>query len=304
MVPDCVPAVNLVFAHLTQASADRGSPAHSISHPLDHRLFGGSEEVDIGLLGRWRRTGIQEKSHMGDARLPPKVRHRQVPHAGGNDVKDYISVVTPRALSNSHRTCTHKSPMMDSMSTPVRIVGAGTSNLRDAAVETLVAAFAAEPSWSHALPNAGRRIMVLRAALSVLCGDAARRGTLTVALLDDHVVGASVGLAPGYHPSALRSPAYVWAAAEIVRHAGTASLHLWRRWRTLHAADPREKPHWHLAELGVRPDSQGRGVGRAMLDAFLIRVDERGAPATSKRTVRSSSHGMPPRASKCASDLS
>lgn len=151
--------------------------------------------------------------------------------------------------------------------------------MRDAAVETLVAAFAAEPGWSSALPSPGQRVLVLRAALGVLCGDAARRGTLTVALLDDDVVGASVGLAPGYHPSAWRSPAYAVAAAGIVRHAGTASLHLWRRWSTLLAADPREMPHWHLAELGVRPDAQGRGVGRALLDAFLICVDERGAPA-------------------------
>ena len=165
------------------------------------------------------------------------------------------------------------------MTTPVTIVVAGTPHLRDAAVETLVAAFASEPGWSNAMPSAGRRIPVLRAALGVLCGDAARRGTLTVALLDDDVVGASVGLAPGYHPSAWRSPAYVVAAAEVLRHAGTASLHLWRRWRSLHAADPMEMPHWHLAELGVRPDAQGRSVGRALLDAFLIRVDERGAPA-------------------------
>ncbi len=165
------------------------------------------------------------------------------------------------------------------MATPVTTVVAGTAHLRDAAVETLVAAFAAEPGWSNALPSAGRRIPVLRAALGALCGDAARRRTLTVALIDDDVVGASVGLAPGYHPSGLRSPAYVVAAAGIVRHAGTASLLLWRRWRTLHAADPTKMPHWHLAELGVRPDAQGQGVGRALLDAFLIRVDERGAPA-------------------------
>lgn len=165
------------------------------------------------------------------------------------------------------------------MTTPVRILAAGSPNLRDAAVETLVAAFAAEPGWSNALPSAGRRILVLRAALGILCGDAARGGTLTVALLEDEVVGASVGLAPGYHPSAWRFPAYVVAAAAIARHAGTASLHLWRRWRTFHAADPRGMPHWHLAVLGVRPDAQGRGVGRALLDAFLVRVDQRGAPA-------------------------
>jgi ribosomal protein S18 acetylase RimI-like enzyme len=39
------------------------------------------------------------------------------------------------------------------------------------------------------------------------------------------------------------------------------------------AADPHE-PHWHVGPVGVRPEHQGRGVGRLLLESFLTEVDE------------------------------
>jgi ribosomal protein S18 acetylase RimI-like enzyme len=42
--------------------------------------------------------------------------------------------------------------------------------------------------------------------------------------------------------------------------------------------DPRQ-PHWHLGPIGVHPEFQGRGAGKAMLAAFLAMVDEQGLPA-------------------------
>ncbi len=39
------------------------------------------------------------------------------------------------------------------------------------------------------------------------------------------------------------------------------------------ARDPHE-PHWHIGPIGVRPDLQGRGVGKALLRTFLMTVDE------------------------------
>jgi ribosomal protein S18 acetylase RimI-like enzyme len=44
------------------------------------------------------------------------------------------------------------------------------------------------------------------------------------------------------------------------------------------ARDPRE-PHWHIGPIGVRPQLQGRGVGKALLSAFLTAIDEVSAPA-------------------------
>jgi ribosomal protein S18 acetylase RimI-like enzyme len=44
------------------------------------------------------------------------------------------------------------------------------------------------------------------------------------------------------------------------------------------ARDPRE-PHWHIGPIGVRPEEQGRGIGKALLRAFLTTFDEQGSPA-------------------------
>lgn len=42
--------------------------------------------------------------------------------------------------------------------------------------------------------------------------------------------------------------------------------------------DPRER-HWHVGPIGVHPSYQGRGIGSAMLGAFLQTVDDQKSPA-------------------------
>lgn len=53
------------------------------------------------------------------------------------------------------------------------------------------------------------------------------------------------------------------------------------RWRQvfehLDRLHPRD-PHWYLATLGVAPDAQGRGLGRALLRALLARADDDALP--------------------------
>jgi ribosomal protein S18 acetylase RimI-like enzyme len=44
------------------------------------------------------------------------------------------------------------------------------------------------------------------------------------------------------------------------------------------AADP-HKPHWHIGPVGVRPELQGRGIGKTLLKSFLAEVDEHEAAA-------------------------
>ncbi len=148
-----------------------------------------------------------------------------------------------------------------------------------AAVDALVAAFAADPGWSVLLPDMRARRSVLSAALSGLVTDGAHRDSLLVALVDGGVVGAAIAWRPGYHPSPFRTPRYVIAAATILLAARLGAVRLWRRWQAMRTADPRGEPHWHLGVLGVRPDAQHRGVGRALLGAFLERVDTVGGAA-------------------------
>jgi ribosomal protein S18 acetylase RimI-like enzyme len=44
------------------------------------------------------------------------------------------------------------------------------------------------------------------------------------------------------------------------------------------AHDPHE-PHWHIGPIGVRPELQGKGVGKSLLKTFLSTVDEQEWPA-------------------------
>ena len=154
-----------------------------------------------------------------------------------------------------------------------------------AAVDALVAAFAADPGWSVLLPDTRTRRSVLTAAFAALVADGAHRDSLLVALVEGGVIGAAIAWTPAYHPSPFRTPRYVIAAATILGAARLATVRLWLRWQAMRTVDPRGEPHWHLAVLGVRPDAQHRGVGRALLEALLERVDSVGG-ATYLETSR------------------
>jgi len=67
-------------------------------------------------------------------------------------------------------------------------------------------------------------------------------------------------------------------APVMIRAAGIAlarSLKLMSVWAK---HDPK-KPHWHLGPIGVHPHFQGRGIGKAILKAFIHTVDEQASAA-------------------------
>ena len=59
-------------------------------------------------------------------------------------------------------------------------------------------------------------------------------------------------------------------------------LRVVRRWGLVFESLARihlREPHWYLATLGVDPAAQGRGIGSALLDRWLVDVDADAAPA-------------------------
>jgi GNAT superfamily N-acetyltransferase len=67
------------------------------------------------------------------------------------------------------------------------------------------------------------------------------------------------------------APAMIWVMqVELPRQLKLLSL--WAK------QDP-HRAHWHLGPIGVDPELQGRGVGKAMLGSFLDMVDKEGSPA-------------------------
>jgi ribosomal protein S18 acetylase RimI-like enzyme len=67
-------------------------------------------------------------------------------------------------------------------------------------------------------------------------------------------------------------------APAMVRIMKTALPRAFTMMNKREARDPHE-PHWHIGPIGVRPELQGRGVGKALLKTFLSTVDEQGLPA-------------------------
>jgi ribosomal protein S18 acetylase RimI-like enzyme len=67
-------------------------------------------------------------------------------------------------------------------------------------------------------------------------------------------------------------------APAMVRIMKTALPRAFTMMSKREAHDPHEA-HWHIGPIGVRPELQGKGVGKALLKTFLTTVDEQERPA-------------------------
>ncbi|GEM_PF-329024 len=123
-----------------------------------------------------------------------------------------------------------------------------------------------DPERARKMMEAGARFAKLgRRCSHVLVAERAGRvvGVLNAALWPDCQMGIG---------DTLRT------ASAMIRAMGPALPRALKLMRTRARHDPRRR-HWHLGPIGVHPDFQGRGVGKAMLSSFLARVDEEGVPA-------------------------
>ncbi len=76
----------------------------------------------------------------------------------------------------------------------------------------------------------------------------------------------------------MRSGEKVRTAPAMIRAMGSGLPRAFRMMGVWTKHDP-PKPHWHLGPIGVHPECQGQGIGKAMLASFLKVVDEQGMPA-------------------------
>ena len=67
-------------------------------------------------------------------------------------------------------------------------------------------------------------------------------------------------------------------APSMVRIMGTALPRAFTMMSKREATDPHQ-PHWHIGPVGVRPELQGHGIGKSLLESFLAEIDERREPA-------------------------
>jgi GNAT superfamily N-acetyltransferase len=88
--------------------------------------------------------------------------------------------------------------------------------------------------------------------------------------------GGLIALPPFTFP--LPPPPLALQIRAVLGQGLATSLRWAKVYSELEALHPIE-PHWYLAILGVAPDQQGRGCGRALLARWLEDVDRDGMPA-------------------------
>jgi len=144
--------------------------------------------------------------------------------------------------------------------------GVRTATLADEAqiVDTVVAAFAADPVSRWCWPNA-HQYLASMPAFTLAFGGAgiAREG----AHCTDGYSGAALWLPPGVHSDDE-------ALGQIVEDSVAASIRgeLYAVLEQMATYHPRE-PHWYLPLIGVDPAHQGKGYGSALMTYALQQCD-------------------------------
>ena len=141
-----------------------------------------------------------------------------------------------------------------------------------AAVATLAAAFADYPLFPPLCPSAGRRPSVIAAFCRYLFRSAIRVGGAFGTPDRSAVVCA---WPPGHEWPGLLSFFRNGGLSVLWRLGWRGSRLLYRFERVFDAA--REKhvpgPHWYVPLLGVRPEAQGKGLSRAVLEPVFRAAD-------------------------------
>jgi GNAT superfamily N-acetyltransferase len=150
---------------------------------------------------------------------------------------------------------------------------AGPEDIDDV-VRILVGAFAEDPAWSWAFPDASQRAAQHARLWRLLVEGAMRYPWVW---LTPGATATSVWIPPGGTDLSPEQEAELEPLLVDLLGAGAGRvLHAFEEFE---AAHPRDAPHWFLTLLGTDPQQRGRGHGLALLAANLRVVDEAGQPA-------------------------
>lgn len=143
--------------------------------------------------------------------------------------------------------------------------------------ETFARAFVGDPMFVHLFPDEAGRLAWLRFVMGAM---------LAMSAPDDFVfttgdgVPAAIALSPPgkYPPPPSRLLAFVawpgnWSAGVPTPRLGRQAWELLRLMDRLHE----KRPHHYVHVLGVSPDHQGKGFGKALLETTVARSDAEGA---------------------------
>ena len=145
---------------------------------------------------------------------------------------------------------------------------------RDAVVETIVAAFHADPLWSWMFPDATRRAAQHATIFGLYVDSALPRDGVWMS--DERASAAAVFTQPGQPELSADAEArlepFVLEALGSHASAVIETIHLFE------AAAPQDRPFYYLSFLGTRADSRGKGIGMGLLAELTALADQDGEP--------------------------
>lgn len=153
------------------------------------------------------------------------------------------------------------------------------SEHRVRAADAVTRAFLDDPMWSCILPDREARSMALRPMWNALIGFSRVYGEV---LTTPDGQGAACWIAPGRTKTTLWMMLRTGMALprSMMRLPKEARERFFGMMRFIDASHKELMPgrHWYLWVLGVAPEAQGRGIGRALLLPILDRADAEGIP--------------------------
>jgi GNAT superfamily N-acetyltransferase len=163
----------------------------------------------------------------------------------------------------------------------LKIITASEEHL-DALAGVLADSFVDDPLMTWVFPDQRReRLAIMFRYLAA--GSYVRSGASTVMFDGNEMVGAALWLPPTHDEVAEEAyraeygPAFAEAMGDgIVRLAELGEI--------MEAHEPVE-PHWYLLAVGINPDRQGRGLGRALIEHRLEEIERHVDTQTGRETV-------------------
>ena len=140
----------------------------------------------------------------------------------------------------------------------------------DGLTATLTAAFAADPLWSWAFPDAADLAVWWR-----FCIRSALRFPWVRVLGD--LAAAAVWIPPG--AAELTEDEEAQVSPLLRRLVGPRAGDLMELLERFEESHPEDAEHYYLSLLGTRPDRRGQGLGMSLLEENLARIDAEGVPA-------------------------
>ncbi|HTE74787.1 MAG TPA: GNAT family N-acetyltransferase [Actinomycetes bacterium] len=144
----------------------------------------------------------------------------------------------------------------------------------DAVTETIVDAFAEDPTWAWAFPDPALRPSQHAAVWRLVVEGAVRYPWVW---LREGAAATAVWVPPGGTDMTPEQESHLDAL--LLRLPGTAGTRAKRTFEAFERAHPRDAPHFYLSLLATRPEQRGNGYGLGLLAANLRLVDGAGAPA-------------------------